>query len=241
MQKIARMTQKIARRIRRKRTIRRRPSQRLLGLARNGGSVFLWIVCGESIPELSGTGVFASPLHNLAIRANSQTGLAGNGDSYLYRSRSLSHWIDPADGTRPQPMPTDQNHFAVSSCFSERNGNTEASQAQTELIGLPVPPPLANSLFEAAPICGFVRNVRCHNIAVNRDHHLVLVTVGRHARQPASSAALGTLSFFVACRVPTARLRSQKEAKHEFCQAHRLRPAIISRPRTDHLSITPCR
>src|ERR1700732_4818080 len=136
MQKIARMTQKNgAQNTHKKGAIRRRPSQRLLVLARNGGSVFLWIVCGESIPELSGTGVFASPLHNLAIRANSQTGLAGNGDSYLYRSRSLSHWIDPADGTRPQPMPTDQNHFAVSSCFSERNGNTEASQAQTELIG----------------------------------------------------------------------------------------------------------
>jgi hypothetical protein len=30
--------------------------------------------------------------HNLAIH-NSQLILAGNGDSYLYRSRSLSHWI----------------------------------------------------------------------------------------------------------------------------------------------------
>src|SRR5260221_11309201 len=41
-------------------------------------------------------------------------------DSYLYRSRSLSHSIGPAEGTPPQPMLTDKNYLTVSCFFYER-------------------------------------------------------------------------------------------------------------------------
>jgi len=51
-------------------------------------------------------------------------------DSSLYRSRSLSHWIGPAEGTPPQPMQTDQNDLMVSYYVSERNGSTEVIQAR---------------------------------------------------------------------------------------------------------------
>src|SRR5258708_29782370 len=47
---------------------------------------------GGPTPESSGP-ADALCRHNLAIRANPQTVLSGNGDGCLYRSRSLSHWI----------------------------------------------------------------------------------------------------------------------------------------------------
>ena len=50
-----------------------------------------------------------------------------------YRSPSLSHWIGPADGTRPQSMLTDQNHFVASCYVSERNRTTEVIQARNDI------------------------------------------------------------------------------------------------------------
>ena len=69
---------------------------------------------GGPIPESSGP-ADALCRHNLAIR-NSQLILADNGDSCLHGPRSLSRWSGTADGTRPQPMRTDQNHF-MASCY----------------------------------------------------------------------------------------------------------------------------
>ena len=65
------------------------------------------------------------PVNNVTIRPKSKTDPAGNEDGYLYRSRSLSHWVGSAEGTRPQPMQTDQNHVAASYNISERHWNTE--------------------------------------------------------------------------------------------------------------------
>jgi hypothetical protein len=51
--------------------------------------------------------------------------------------RSLSHKIDVAEGTRPQPMRTDQNYLAVSYYVSKRDWSTELDPgAQGELIGI---------------------------------------------------------------------------------------------------------
>jgi len=58
----------------------------------------------------TGTGEFDWPVDLLAIHSKSQTDLVGKGDSYLCRSRSLSHRHSLTEGTRPQPMWTDQNY-----------------------------------------------------------------------------------------------------------------------------------
>src|SRR5260221_11213926 len=57
-------------------------------------------------------------------------------DSYLYRSRSLSHSIGPAEGTPPQPMQTDQNDLTVSCYVSERNGEPKGSNRVKKSIGI---------------------------------------------------------------------------------------------------------
>jgi hypothetical protein len=70
---------------------------------------------------------------NLAVdNLRFQPDLAGNGDICLclYRSRSLSHWIGPAGGTRPQPMRTAQNHLVASRCVSA-HWRPETIQART--------------------------------------------------------------------------------------------------------------
>ncbi len=48
---------------------------------------------GGRTPDSSGTGGFNWPVGNLAVRTKSQTDLMGDDGSYLYASRSLSHWI----------------------------------------------------------------------------------------------------------------------------------------------------
>ena len=47
----------------------------------------------------------------LAIHVKSQTDLVGKRDGYLCRSRSLSHRVGSAVGTRREQMWTDQNHL----------------------------------------------------------------------------------------------------------------------------------
>ena len=42
-------------------------------------------------------------MENLAVRTKSQAD-PGNQGYCLYRSRSLPHWIEIAEGTRPQPI-----------------------------------------------------------------------------------------------------------------------------------------
>jgi hypothetical protein len=94
---------------------------------------------GEPIKRSSatGTGEFDWPADNLAIQSKSQTDLVGTEDSYLCTYDLCRHKIGSADGTRPQPMPTDQNYLAASYFISERHWSTELDpRAQGALIGI---------------------------------------------------------------------------------------------------------
>src|SRR5712691_3843716 len=72
---------------------------------------------------IRGTDGFEWPVENLAVRRKSQTDLAGNQVNCLYKSRSLSHRIGLAEGTRPQPIPyRDQNHLAAFTIFLSATG-----------------------------------------------------------------------------------------------------------------------
>jgi hypothetical protein len=66
----------------------------------------------------------------LAIHVKSQTDLVGKRDAYLCRSRSLSHRIGSAEGTRPEQMWTDQNQLVEAYCASERHWNLNLIQAR---------------------------------------------------------------------------------------------------------------
>ncbi len=69
-------------------------------------------------------------MDNLAVRRKSQTDLAGNQGNCLYTSRSLSHWIGLAEGTRPQPTPTEITTTLRRSYLSACNWNTQMIQAR---------------------------------------------------------------------------------------------------------------
>ncbi len=56
---------------------------------------------------IRGTDGFEWSVENLAVRRKSQTDPASNQVNCLYRSRSQSHWIGLAEGTRPQPIRTE--------------------------------------------------------------------------------------------------------------------------------------
>src|SRR6266404_102295 len=105
----------------------------MLGIAQFGkkGSRRLCLdCCGGPIPESRTGGRTHAPQSRSPSESLKQFWWA-NGNGYPYRSRSLSHWV-PADGTRPQPMRTDQNHFVVSRYVFARDGSTEMLQSHNK-------------------------------------------------------------------------------------------------------------
>ena len=69
----------------------------------------------------------------LAIHVKSQTDLVGKGNGYLL-SRSLSHRVGSAEGTRPEQMWTDQNYLIESYRASERHRNLNFIQAVDRIV-----------------------------------------------------------------------------------------------------------
>src|SRR5260221_5052568 len=94
-----------------------------VGIARLGkkrSQRFCLDFCGGPIPGIIWAGGLAWPVQSRDPREFSNCS-GRQRDSYLYRSRSLSHRIGSADGTRPQPMRTDQKHIVASCYVCERD------------------------------------------------------------------------------------------------------------------------
>jgi hypothetical protein len=96
------------------------------------------------------------------------------------QTRSLSRRIGSTEGTRPQPMSTDQNYVAVSNFNSKRHWSTklDLTQSVDKLVGTCQLPNLVNSLLKPHN-CAFVPAITARDIVVNRVSNVVL-TLGKN-------------------------------------------------------------